>query len=172
MLAPPLKLLGGLAPPLPTPMFCSGIVRFLVWALGDRPGKAVWKLCGGRTKIVRCRLQLPCSLRRSALKLYGTRVGSIQRPRGDSAMTVRGPYDHRAFFFFFCSNDHLKSCDFRKISARPPHDIPTTCLRAAGLRSFQICRKSSLNKIVEATAPMNPYENGTAAACLRAETAG
>ena len=40
---------------------------------------------------------------------------------------VQSSYD------FFCPNDHLKPCDYRKISARPPHDTPTTCQRATGL---------------------------------------
>ena len=37
---------------------------------------------------------------------------------------------------------------------------------------FQICYKSSLNKIIETTAPMNPYKNRTATACLCMEAAG
>ena len=34
------------------------------------------------------------------------------------------------------------------------------CLRATGLRFFQICRRVELNKIVEATMPVNPYDDG------------
>ena len=39
--------------------------------------------------------------------------------------------------------------------------LPMTCLRAS----------AELNKIVEATAPVNPYDNCMAAGCPRAEAA-
>ena len=72
-------------------------------------------------------------------------------------MIARRPHDHRTIFL-------PNPCDFRKISARPPHDAPTKFLRATVLRTFQICHKSSLNKIVEDTASVNPYRNRTIAA--------
>ena len=86
-------------------------------------------------------------------------------------MTVRGPCDHRTNCFG--TNDHLQSCEFREIIARPPHDSLTTFLRDPGLRSFFLnCHhKSSLNKIVEATAPENPYGSRMAAVCFRTEVA-
>ena len=46
---------------------------------------------------------------------------------------------------------------------------PTTCLRATVLRFFQICKNFSLNQIVDAAEPVNPYENLTADSCLRRE---
>ena len=33
------------------------------------------------------------------------------------------------------------------------------CLRATGLRFFQICHLAELNKIVEATMSVNPYDD-------------
>ena len=33
---------------------CRGIIPFLVWALGDRPGKAVQRLVGDPTEVVQC----------------------------------------------------------------------------------------------------------------------
>ena len=60
---------------------------------------------------------------------YDAHAGSVQWQRGGGAVTVRGPYD------FFSQNDHLKSCDFHKISARHPHDA-LTCLRTMGLHCF------------------------------------
>ena len=36
---------------------------------------------------------------------------------------------------------------------------------------FKICHSAELNKIVEATAPMNPYDNCKATSCLRTEAA-
>ena len=38
-------------------------------------------------------------------------------------------------------------------------DVSAMCLRATGLRFFQICHCAELNKIVEATMPVNPYDD-------------
>ena len=38
------------------------------------------------------------------------------------------------------------------------YDATAMCLRATGLRFFQICHCAELNKIVEATMPVNPYD--------------
>ena len=38
------------------------------------------------------------------------------------------------------------------------YDVTAMCLRAAGLRFFQICHCVKLNKIVEATMPVNQYD--------------
>ena len=156
---------------------CTGIMRFLACALGARPGKAVQRLCGDRTEIVRCRWSLRAVSADSARKSCGARARSVQRPRGDGALTVQWSHDypkslqspdHRTIF---CPIDHLKACVFRKTSALPPHDSHTIFLRDTLRFCFQMCQKSSLNKIVEATAPVNPYENRTAATCLRTEAA-
>ena len=39
------------------------------------------------------------------------------------------------------------------------YDVTAMCLRATGLRFFQICHCAELNKIVEATMPVNPYDD-------------
>ena len=42
---------------------------------------------------------------------------------------------------------------------RGSYDVTAMGLRATGLRFFQICRCAELNKIVEATMPVNPYDD-------------
>ena len=39
------------------------------------------------------------------------------------------------------------------------YDVTAMCLRATGLRFFQICHYAELNKTVEATMPVNPYDD-------------
>ena len=102
-------------------------------------------------------------------KSLGARAGSVQRSCEDGGVTLRGSQDHRTIF---CPNDSLEN----SISARSASGLCTMLLRHVyGLRAydffFQICHKSSLNKIVEATAPVNPYGNCTADACLCTEAA-
>ena len=41
---------------------------------------------------------------------------------------------------------------------RGSYDVTAMCQRATGLRFFQICHCAELNKIVEATMPVNPYD--------------
>ena len=38
-------------------------------------------------------------------------------------------------------------------------DLPEMCLLAKGLPFFKICHSGELDKIVEATMPVNPYNN-------------
>ena len=54
---------------------------------------------------------------------------------------MRGPHDHRA------------------MPVRGSYDATVMCLRATGLRFFQICHCAELNKSVEATMPVNPYDD-------------
>ena len=42
---------------------------------------------------------------------------------------------------------------------RGSYDVTAICLQATGLRFFQICHCAELNKIVEATMPVNPYDD-------------
>ena len=42
---------------------------------------------------------------------------------------------------------------------RGSYDVTAMCLRATGLRFFQICHCVELNKIVEATMPVIPYDD-------------
>ena len=39
------------------------------------------------------------------------------------------------------------------------YDVTAMCLRATGLRFFQICHCAELNKIVEAMMPVNTYDD-------------
>ena len=54
----------------------KGHLQFLVWALGDRPGKAVWRLCGDYTELVHCQCNCHAVSMNSTRKAYDTRVGS------------------------------------------------------------------------------------------------
>ena len=72
---------------------CVRASRFLVWALGDRPGNDVRRLRGDRTEIMLCWCSCRAVSADSARKSYGARASLVQRPRGDGAVTVGGPYD-------------------------------------------------------------------------------
>ena len=52
-----------------------------------------------------------------------------------------------------CPHDHPA------MPVRVSYDVTVMCLRATGLRFFQICHCAELNKIVEATMPVNPYDD-------------
>ena len=71
---------------------CTGIMRFLVWIPGDRPGKAVSRLCGDPTKIMKCRCSCRAVSADSARKSYGASAASVQNLRGDDAVTMRALY--------------------------------------------------------------------------------
>ena len=49
--------------------------------------------------------------------------------------------------------------DDRAVPIRGSYDVTAMCLRATGLRFFQICHCAELNKIVEATMLVNPYDD-------------
>ena len=73
---------------------------------------------------------------------------------GDLEATLRVPYDERkSLRSFFGKNDDLKSRVVLTITVRCFCDVST------GLRFFQICHCAELNKIVEATMPVNPYDD-------------
>ena len=55
--------------------------------------------------------------------------------------TLRCPHDHRA------------------VPVRGSYDVIAMCLRATGLRFFQICHCVELNKIVEGMMPVNPNDD-------------
>ena len=61
-------------------------------------------------------------------------------PKGQSK-TLCCPHDHRA------------------VPVRGWYDVTAMCLRATGLRFFQIGHCAELNKIEEATMPVNPYDD-------------
>ena len=80
--------------------------------------------------IMRCQCSCCVVSTDSLWKSYGTHAGSVQRPLGDSAVTVQRQ------FGCFGPNDHLKSCNFCKINVVPPIDAPTICIQATGLIIF------------------------------------
>ena len=112
---------------------------------------------------------------------------SLQRPCGDRAKNVQSSYSHRVIFTTSAQKsydaraislripyDYLKSLDQflgpndSKI-VRPPHDqhevpvrvlcdLPVMCLRATILQFFKTY-SAELNKIIEATMPMDLYDD-------------
>ena len=78
--------------------------------------------------------------------------------------TLRAPYDYRkSLRSFLGQDDNLKPCVVLTITVRCPYGDRTMSLRCVyGLRAydfFQICHCAELNKIVEATMPVNPYDD-------------
>ena len=114
--------------------------------------EAVRRSYGNRAIVV----QLPCSLRRFCTGIVRRSCGFHTEAARRCAVAVRGPYDQRT------KNYYLKSCDFHKNTARPPHVARMMLLRHVygiytGSRVFFLnLPKSSLNKTIEATAPVNP----------------
>ena len=86
--------------------------------------RAVRRSFGNRVMPV----QLPCSFQRFDMEIVRHSCG-LHSWCSDCARAVRSPY-------VFFPNDHLKSCDFRKISARPQLGASMTCLWAMSLRFF------------------------------------
>ena len=52
-----------------------------------------------------------------------------------------------------CPHDHCA------VTVRGSYDVTAMCLRAKGLQFFRICHCVELNKIVEATMHVNPYDD-------------
>ena len=78
--------------------------------------------------------------------------------------TLRAPYDyHKSLRSFLGEDDNLKPCIVLTITVRCPYGDRTMSLRCVyGLRAydfFRICHCAELNKIVEATMPVNPYDD-------------
>ena len=90
-------------------------------------------------------------------RFYGPCKGIVRRPCGLPA-TIARVYDH-----FWAKNDTLKSCVVLTITARCPYGVRTMSLQCVyGLRAydyFKICHYVELNKIVEATMSVNPYDD-------------
>ena len=103
--------------------------------------------------------------------IYGHRAISYMGPRGQPGVN---PYRD-------CAEIVRKSCNVSAVavqSLQPPHGNCTEPVRGLciatydmstgyGLTIFQ--NFFSLNQIVEAAEPVNPYKNLTAASCLRRE---
>ena len=124
---------------------------------------------GGRTLMMRS----PCIYRMKTALYPCDFMDTARAPYGNFAIDARGPYDYPKSLQSSCDffpNNHLKSCVVRTISARCPcwsrAMLPTTCLRACDFFLKKNCHSAELNKIVEATAPVNPYNNRMATGCL------
>ena len=111
----------------------------------------------------------------------GDRTIIVPPPWGYRRMTVRCPYDFMGPARASCGDlagslrlsqestiifgpkykSKIVRCphDHRAVPVRGSYDVTAMCLRAAGLRFFQICHCAELNKIVEATVPVNPYDD-------------
>ena len=92
-----------------------------------------------------------------SVRFYGPCKGIVRRPCGllttiarvlqsflgqnEKSKTLRCPHDHLA------------------VPVRGSYNVTAMCPRATGLRFFQICHCAELNKIVEATMPVNPYDD-------------
>ena len=86
---------------------------------------------------------------------------ALQRHR---AATLRAPYDYRkSLGSFLGQGDNLKPCVFLTITVQCPYGDHAMSLRCVyGLRAydvFQICHCAELNKILEATLPVNTYDD-------------
>ena len=79
----------------------------------------------------------------------------MRRPCGLLA-TIARVYDH----FLAIKQTKIARChhDHRAVPVRVSYDFTAMCLRAKGLRFFQICHCAGLNKIIQATMPVNPYD--------------
>ena len=112
----------------------------------------------------------------------GDRTIIVPSPWGYRRMTVRCPYDFMGLAKAFCGDlagslrlsqestiifgprcqSKTLRCphDHRAAPVRGSYDVTVMCLRTTGLRFFfQICHCAELNKIVEATMPVNPYDD-------------
>ena len=101
-------------------------------------------------------------------------------PWGNRMMTVRCPYDFMDPARASCDNlagslrlsqestiifwqkwqTKIARCpqDHRTVPIQVSYNVTVMCRRATGLRLFQFCHCAELNKIVEATMPVNLYD--------------
>ena len=88
-----------------------------------------------------------------SVRFYEPSMGILRRPYGYPTTSAR-IYDH------FLAKMKIARCphDHRAVPIRGSYDVTAMCLRATGLRFFQICHCAELNKIVEAMMPVNPYD--------------
>ena len=111
---------------------------------------------GDRTIIV----PSPWGYRRVTVRCPYDFVGPARASYGDLAGSLRLSQESTIIFgpkrqskIVRCPHDH------RVVPLRGSYNVTAMCLRATGLRFFQICHCAELNKIVEATMPVNPYDD-------------
>ena len=111
---------------------------------------------GDRTIIV----PSPWGYRRMTVRCPYNFMGPAKASFGDLAGSLRLSQESTIIFgprlqskTLHCPHDH------RAVPIRGSYDVTAMCLRATGLRFFRICHCAELNKIVEATMPVNPYDD-------------
>ena len=109
-------------------------------------------------------------LRASCDFFYGasgaTRGKSVQRLCRDCTEIVQCQCSFRAVSPHGNRTEPVRGSAFARCPCGDCAMPPTTCLQATVLRFFSHLLNFSLNQIVEAAEPVNPYENLTAASCL------
>ena len=109
-----------------------------------------------------CTIIVPshCGYRRMTVRCPYDFMGPAKASSGDLASSLRLSQESTIIFgprrqskTLRCTRDH------RAVPVPGPYDVIAMCLRARGLRFFQICHCAELNKIVEATMPVNSYDD-------------
>ena len=98
-------------------------------------------------------LGLPQDDRPMSVRFYGSCKGIVRWPCWLPTTFAR------VYNQFWAKNYNQKLYVVLTITLRWPYGHRTMCLRATGLRFFQICHCADLNKIVEANMPVNPYDD-------------
>ena len=82
-------------------------------------------------------------------------MGPARASCGDLAGSLRLSQESTIIFGKIVRCPHAHGA----VPVRESYDVTAMCLRATGLRFFQICNSAELNKIVEATMPVYPYDD-------------
>ena len=105
-------------------------------------------------------LPSPWGYRRMTVRCRYDFMGPAKASCGDPAGSLRLSQESTIIYgprwqskTLHCPHDH------RAVPVRGSYDVTAMCLRAVGLQFFQICLCAELNKIVEATMPVNPYDD-------------
>ena len=143
----------------------SGCIRDIDWRqilANDNHYIPVWKLLTCRKAPARSlchRLGLQM-YRRMTVRCPYDFIGPARASCGDLAGSLRLSQESSIIFgskwqskIVRCRHDHCA------VPVRGSHDVTAMCLRAMGLQFFQICYCAKFNNIVEATMPVNPYDD-------------
>ena len=102
----------------------------------------------------------PCGYRRITVQCPCNFTNTARASCRDLACSLRLFQEST---IIFGPSDYLKSCVVLTISLWCPYGdcgmLPAMFLQARGMGFFIICHSAELNKIVEATMPMNPYDD-------------
>ena len=97
----------------------------------------------------------PWGYRRVTVRCQYDFIGPARPSCGNLAGSLR--LSEESTIIFWAKNDNLKSCVIPTTTVLGSYGVTAMCLRATGLRFFQICHCAELNKI--ATMPVNPYDD-------------